>query len=232
MKGSLPCQVRVFTNRQALSEDCALPETILSEEISRSGIVVFDRGVQSRRALAELDERGRLFVTRCKVGSRYLEQERLAVDARPQGAALTVHSDAWVQLAQRQGGFLEKPLRLIKATLDAGEPIWFVTNIAWLDSYQVAALYKERWQIEVLIKFLKQHLQLEHLVTRNENGIQVMLYMTLIVALLLIVYRKLNKLDSDRRAKLRFAQELDVEVVRQIVLLCGGDPAKMEKFVT
>lgn len=154
------------------------------------------------------------------------------MDARPQGAALTVHSDAWVQLAQRQGGFLEKPLRLIKATLDAGEPIWFVTNIAWLDSYQVAALYKERWQIEVLIKFLKQHLQLEHLVTRNENGIQVMLYMTLIVALLLIVYRKLNKLDSDRRAKLRFAQELDVEVVRQIVLLCGGDPAKMEKFVT
>ena len=133
---------------------------------------------------------------------------------------------------EKPGSYLEKPLRLIKATMDSGEAIWFITNIAWLDSYQVAALYKERWQIEVLIKFLKQHLQLEHLVTRSENGIQVMLYMTLIVALLLIVYRKLNKLESDRRAKLRFAQELETEVVRQIVLLCGGDPGKMEKFVT
>ncbi|MBX0333172.1 IS4 family transposase [Pontibacter sp. HSC-14F20] len=232
MKGSLPCQVRVFTNRQALSEDCALPETILSEEISRSGIVVFERGVQSRKALKELDERGRLFVTRCKVGSHCIEQELLAVGQRPGGTTLTVLSDAWVSFREKPGSYLEKPLRLVKATLESGEQIWFVTNIAWLDAYQVAAIYRERWQIEVLIKFLKQHLQLEHLVTRNENGIQVMRYMTLIVALLLIVYRKLNKLDSDRRAKLRFAQELDVEVVRQIVLLCGGDPAKMEKFVT
>ena len=84
----------------------------------------------------------------------------------------------------------------------------------------------------MLIKFLKQHLQLEHLVTRDQNGIQVMLYMTLIVALLLIVCRKLNNLDSDRRAKLRFTQELDTEIVKQIVLICGGDPAKMEKLVT
>ncbi|MBX0333330.1 IS4 family transposase [Pontibacter sp. HSC-14F20] len=232
MKGSLPCQVRVFTNRQALSEDCALPETILSSEISRSGIVVFERGVQSRKALKELDERGRLFVTRCKVGSHCLEQERLAVGQQPEGTTLTVLSDAWVSFREKPGSYLEKPLRLVKATLESGEPICFVTNIAWLDAYQVAAIYRERWQIEVLIKFLKQHLQLEHLLTRDVNGIQVMRYMTLIVALLLIVYRKLNKLDSDRRARLRFAQELDVEIVRQIVLLCGGDPAKMEKFVT
>lgn len=233
MKGSLPCQVRMFTHRQALSEDCTLPETILSDEISRSGIIVFDRGVQSKKALAELDGQKRLFVTRCKVGSRYLEQRRLAVGARPQAATVTVGSDAWVRFSQRGGTFLEKPLRLVQATVEAsGEQIWFVTNIAWLDSYQVAALYKERWRIEVLFKFLKQHLQLEHLVTRQPNGIQVMLYMTLIVALLLIVYRKLNKLGSGLRDKRRFAHELDVEVVWQIVLLCGGDAARMEKFVT
>ncbi|MBX0332562.1 transposase [Pontibacter sp. HSC-14F20] len=166
-----------------------------------------------------------------KASLRVME-ELLAVGQQPEGMTLTVLSDAWVSFREKPGSYLEKPLRLVKATLESGEQICFVTNIAWLDAYQVAALYKERWQIEVLIKFLKQHLQLEHLLTRDVNGIQVMRYMTLIVALLLIVYRKLNKLDSDRRARLRFAQELDVEIVRQIVLLCGGDPAKMEKFVT
>lgn len=232
MKGSLPCQVRIFTNRQALSEDCALPHTILSDEISRSGIVVFDRGVQSRKALEVLDAQGRCFVTRCKVGSRYLQEQQLQVTGQPAAATITVLSDAWVRFREKPGTYLVKPLRLIQARLASGEAIWFITNIDWLSSYQVAALYKQRWQIEVLIKFLKQHLQLEHLVTRDQNGIQVMLYMTLIVALLLIVYRKLNKLDSDRRAKLRFTQELDTEIVKQIVLLCGGDPAKMEKLVT
>ena len=232
MKGSLPCQVRIFTNRQALSEDCALPQAILSDEISRSGIVVFDRGVQSRKALEVLDAQGRCFVTRCKVGSHYLQEQQLAVAARPQQATLTVLGDEWVRFRERPGSYLQKPLRLIQARLDSGEQIWFVTNIAWLDSYQVAAVYKERWQIEVLIKFLKQHLQLEHLVTRDQSGIQVMLYMTLTVALLLIVYRKLNKLDSDRRAKLRFTKELDTEIIKQIVLICGGNPAKMEKLVT
>ncbi|MBX0331855.1 transposase [Pontibacter sp. HSC-14F20] len=166
-----------------------------------------------------------------KASLRVME-ELLAVGQQPEGMTLTVLSDAWVSFREKPGSYLEKPLRLVKATLESGEQICFVTNIAWLDAYQVAAIYRERWQIEVLIKFLKQHLQLEHLLTREENGIQVMRYMTLIVALLLIVYRKLNKLDSDRRARLRFAQELDVEIVRQIVLLCGGDPAKMEKFVT
>ena len=166
-----------------------------------------------------------------KASLRVME-ELLAVGQRPEGTTLTVLSDAWVSFREKPGSYLEKPLRLVKATLESGEQICFVTNIAWLDAYQVAAIYRERWQIEVLIKFLKQHLQLEHLLTRDVNGIQVMRYMTLIVALLLIVYRKLNKLDSDRRARLRFAQELDVEIVRQIVLLCGGDPAKMEKFVT
>ncbi|AKD03762.1 transposase [Pontibacter korlensis] len=228
MKGSLPCQVRVFTNREALSEDCALPETILSEEISRPGIVVFDRGVQSKRALAQLDEQGRVFVTRCKVGSHYREQEPLAVGAQPQGATVTVLSDAWVCFRERGAHYAGRPLRLVKVRA-SGEEIWFVTSITWLEAYQVAAIYQERWQIEGLIKFLKQHLQPGHLVTREMNGIQVMRCMTLIVALLLIVYRKL---DSDRRAKMRFAQELDTEIVRQIVLFCGGDPAKMENLVT
>ncbi|WP_158453738.1 transposase [Pontibacter korlensis] len=133
-------------------------------------------------------------------------------------------------MRERGGHYAGRPLRLVRARVEAsGEEIWFVTSIAWLESYQVAAIYQERWQIEGLIKFLKQRLQPGHLVTRDVNGIQVMGSMTLIVALLPIVYRKL---DSDRRAKLRFAQELDTEIVRQIVLLCGGDPAKMENFVT
>ncbi|MGB3075273.1 MAG: transposase [Chitinophagales bacterium] len=87
-----------------------------------------------------------------------------------------------------------------------------------------------RWDIEPFFKFLKQHLNLTHLVSRNINGISVMIYMTLILAMLLIVYKKLNKISSYKIAKLRFTLELDEEIMKQVAILCGGDPKKVKNL--
>ena len=51
-----------------------------------------------------------------------------------------------------------------------------------------------------------------------------MLYMTMIVATLIIVYKKLNKIKSYKIAKLKFEIELDNEAIKQIVIMCGGNP--------
>ena len=48
--------------------------------------------------------------------------------------------------------------------------------------------YKKRWSIEVFYKFLKQNLSFSHLLSTSKNGIQVMLYMTLITAVLIKLY--------------------------------------------
>ena len=50
--------------------------------------------------------------------------------------------------------------------------------------------------------------------------------MTLIVASLIIVYRKLNKLKSYKIAKKQIEMELNDEMIKVIVRLCGGDPEK------
>src|SRR5205814_5820117 len=42
---------------------------------------------------------------------------------------------------------------------------------------ELADLYRQRWRIEVMFKFLKQHLSYDHLTSRKENGIQVMIRM-------------------------------------------------------
>jgi transposase len=230
MKGSLPCQVKVFTNKEALSEDKTIPVAILENAVSLSGIVVFDRGVQSRKIFRELDEGERIFVTRLKTDAVHLVEKQLEIEAKPEGASVSIEQDAWVKLKE-DGRYQENQFRLIKAVIDnSQEPIWFLTNSSKLSAYEVAAIYKQRWEIETFFKFLKQHLQLEHLAVRNENGIQVMLYMTLIVAMLLIIYKKTNQIDSYKRAKLRFTQELDWEVMSQIVLLCGGNEEKLIKL--
>jgi hypothetical protein len=57
---------------------------------------------------------------------------------------------------------------------------------------EVAELYRLRWEIETFFKFLKQHLSYAHLTSHSENGIRVMIWMALIVAVLLIWYKRVT----------------------------------------
>ena len=48
----------------------------------------------------------------------------------------------------------------------------------------------------------------------------------MILAMLIIVYKKKNDVKSFKIAKLKFSIELENEIIKEIVLLCGGDPEK------
>lgn len=73
---------------------------------------------------------------------------------------------------------------------------------------ELAELYRLRWRIETLFKFLKQHLSYDHLTSRSENGIQVMIRMALIAAVLLIWYRERSGIDRGwRSVKFWFAED-------------------------
>jgi len=51
---------------------------------------------------------------------------------------------------------------------------------------EIALIYRDRWQIEHFFKKIKGHLSFDHLVNRSKNGIEIMVYMTLIAAMLMI----------------------------------------------
>jgi hypothetical protein len=55
--------------------------------------------------------------------------------------------------------------------------------------------------------------------------------MTLITAILLVVYKKLNGLKGYKIPKLKFAQELEVLIIKDIVEKCGGDPNKVNDII-
>lgn len=61
----------------------------------------------------------------------------------------------------------------------------FLTNIMHLAASPIAAIYKERWQIELLFKALKQHLRIKTFVGTTENAVQVQIWIALITMLLL-----------------------------------------------
>ena len=105
---------------------------------------------------------------------------------------------------------------------------WFITNEFELSSKDIADYYRKRWDIEVFFRFLKQELNLSHLVSLNKNGIEVMVYMTMIAAMLLLIYKKANNLGY-KTAKRRIAMELRDMITEILIIFAGGDPAKVFK---
>ena len=227
LKGSLPASAKVFTDQGHVNEDVALAELINQCDSLQGEVVVFDRGLQSRKSFDRFTTEGKFFITRAKSNTRCLVQESRKVGKRPKGSTLTIISERSGQLMTKQEKKSAFPYRVIKARIQStGEDICFITNLSGEDAYTIAGWYKDRWEIELFFKFLKQHLNLKHLVSRTENGIKVMLYMTLILALLILVYKKVNNIKGFKIAKLKFELELENDIIKTIVKLCGGDPSK------
>jgi hypothetical protein len=90
---------------------------------------------------------------------------------------------------------------------------------------EVVRLYQRRWEIETFFKFIKQHLGYSHLTSRHENGIRVMIYMSLIAALLLIWYKRQTGIDRGwKSVKFWFAENLrswTQTALQQVQLLSG-----------
>jgi putative transposase len=60
-----------------------------------------------------------------------------------------------------------------------------VANLTEFSDEEVAVIYSKRWQIELLWKFLKMHLKLDHFITKNLNGVKLQIYIVLIAYLIL-----------------------------------------------
>jgi len=227
LKGSLPCSVKIFKDPAYASEDRALAEAVHADHLIEGNVVVFDRGLRSRKALEQITSDRKFFITRGYQAIRYTPKQSIKIPDKPLQSTVTIHSDEMGFLINKNDSPTKHTYRIIKGTIDdSGEPICFVTNMSTEDCYTIAHLYKQRWDIEVFFKFLKQHLNVNHLVSRTENGMKVMIYMTMIVAILILTYKKLNNIKGYKIAKLRFEIELDNEMIKAIVILCGGNPDK------
>jgi|688.fasta_scaffold408155_1 hypothetical protein len=225
----VPVHAEIFTKQVYLSEDIALAEAIKKYTRKDGDIIVFDRGITARKTYESLTENGHSFVTRVNPSVKYNIIENYPIELENDNNGLVFRSDQRVQLYSQNNGKTKQFLRLIICEKE-GTPLLFLTNIKELTSLEIANIYKRRWEIEVFFKFIKQQLNFSHLMSRNENGIKIVLYMTLIAAILLTVFKKHNKLKGYKIPKLRLAKQIEALIVRDIVVLCGGNPNKINEF--
>ena len=219
-----PSSVEVFTQQKYISENLTIPKAILKViDKSKDNVFVFDRGVSSRKAFCELDKNECSFVTRLHVDARHVVLDDIDVPNDLVVGNLTVLKDQRVYLYRSGDHVVEHPFRLIQTQNKKGTKYWFLSNRFDLTSEEIILIYKHRWDIEVFFRFIKQELNFSHLISVNENGIKIILYMTLILAMLILIYKKINDFGF-KTAKRRFAMELEYIIDDYMIVQSGGDP--------
>ena len=230
---------KMFHTDEYMSDDISLRELILEGTWDDKEIAVFDRAVQSRDSFDKFSENQIKFVARLRRSTngniKYKKVRDITIiqeDDPIETETLYIQQDIEVFLYRKSGRKTRSKYRLIFARMKSNnEPIVFLSNM--LDQISVediTEIYKRRWDIEVFFKHIKQEFGFKHFLSRNENGIQVMLYMTLIAAMLIFVYQHLNKIEGIKIAKLWFINELDEEIMRIVVQMCRGNPDLMGRF--
>jgi hypothetical protein len=219
-----PSSVEVFTQQQHLSENQTISKAILKViDRSKDNVFVFDRGVSKRETFCELDQKNCSFVTRLKVDARHIVLDDLDTPVGLVVRNLTVTKDQRVYLYRSGEHVVENAFRLIQTQNEKGMKFWFLTNCFDLTCEEIILIYKHRWDIEVFFRFIKQELNFSHLISVNENGIKILLYMTLILAMLILIYKKINGFGY-KTAKRRFAMELEYIIDDYMIVQSGGDP--------
>jgi transposase len=235
--------LNVHKESSYMSECKAIPENVMEhfkKEQDHSSVYIFDRGQTSADAFKNMNsQEGLLFIGRLNENRKLKQVKSFDIEHADftQGKLL---DDGLYQLYKRvttvsKNGkeshlteLVEEIFRIICFKVEGkSENIILITNILQLNPDEIAQMYRRRWDIEVFFRFLKQELNFSHFLSLSDNGIQVLLYMTLITAMLVMVYKKENEIGY-KTAVRRMSIELESLIMAIIVIQSGGDLRKTE----
>jgi len=174
--GCLPCFATITEGRTA---DVRIAQQL---RLPKGSVVVMDRGYIDYRMFERWSSEGVGFVTRFKSNAEFFEFQE-----RPVKAGSKILSDCTGQFNVFEAG------RRIKGTYrkvvvwieDKQQPMEILTNRFDLAAETIAEIYKQRWQIELFFKAIKQNLRLKTFVGTSANAVRTQIWTALITMLLI-----------------------------------------------
>lgn len=186
--------------------------------IEAGAFYVMDRGYLDFARLYRLHQAGAFFVTRAKRG----------MDARRVYSAKTDRTTGVVcdQVIAMNGFYIARDypehLRRIRfKDPQSGKTLVFLTNNTSLPPLTIAALYKNRWQVELFFKWIKQHLRIKKFLGTSENAVKTQIWCAVSTYVLIAIVKKELQLNATLYTLL---QILSVSVFEKTQLSCALQP--------
>jgi IS4 transposase len=162
--------------------------TFLKElELKKGSFVVFDKGYVDYGQYNQWTLDDIYFVTRQKDNAVYDSIDEFDILDDVDAAVL---KDETISLTNKDG--TEFKLRRIAYWHDPHNKVYeFITNNFELPPDKIAAIYKNRWQIETMFKRLKQNFPLKYFLGDNQNAIEIQIWVSLIIQLIMLVIQRM-----------------------------------------
>ena len=176
--GCLPCYAMITQGRVA---DVKIAQQL---KLPKGSLVVMDRGYIDYKMFERWSAEGVGFVTRLKKNAEFYELEE-----RPFKAGGVVVSDGTGQFNLLEAGRRIKGTyrRVVVWLEDKQQEMQLLTNRFDLSAHTIAEIYKQRWQIELFFKAIKQNLRVKTFVGTSANAVKTQIW-TALIAILLIKY--------------------------------------------
>ena len=163
-------------------------------ELPHNSIVIIDKGYNVYSKYLEWTKQGTRYYTRKNKAAVYTVVQHLPLDSQTKQAGVT--KDQIITLGNpvtKSKNPLQKARLVGYKDLQTNKEFEFLTNDLTSEPLHVAAMYKQRWQIEIFFKKLKQNFPLKYFLGDSENAIRIQIWCSLIADLLIkIVLQKVN----------------------------------------
>src|SRR5438445_8885722 len=166
-----PCRVNDISSAKAMP-------------IEPGATYVYDLGYYDYGWWARLDDAGCRFVTRLKKNTpvSVVKENRVPKNSNIVRDCI---GHLPVRLANSRQNPLQVPVREITVIIDTGKLLRIVTNDLAAPAEEIADLYKQRWQIELFFRWVKQTLRIRHFIGVSENAVRIQIAIALIAFLIL-----------------------------------------------
>jgi len=181
LRGNIPSFIHITDGKW---HDVNILDHLLPEP---GAFYVMDRGYLDFARLYRFHEAGSFFVTRAK--SNLKAQRRYS---HPVDRSTGLICDQTVTLTvfySRQG--FEAPLRRVRfKDPETGKKLVFLTNNFALPALTITQLYRQRWQIELFFKWIKQHLRIKSFFGTSENAVKTQVWIAVSAYVLVAIVKK------------------------------------------
>jgi hypothetical protein len=181
LRGAIPSFIHITDGKT--HDVNALDELI----IEPGAYYLMDRGYLDFRRLHAIHQAQAFFVTRAKGNTQFKRRYSQPVD-RTKTPILCDQTGVLTVFYSRKD--YPAVLRRVVVRDDTGKRLVFLTNNLALKPELIAALYRQRWQVELFFKWVKQHLRIKAFLGTTENAVKTQIWIAVCTYVLIAIVKK------------------------------------------
>ena len=206
LRGSIPAFIHISDGKM---HDVRVLDRL---PIEAGAFYVMDRGYLDFQRLYGIHRQGAFYVTRAKRG---MDARRICSIPTDREQGVICDQRVVLNGFYASQHYPELIRRIRYKDPETGKTLVFLTNNTALPALTIAALYKQRWQVELFLKWIKQHLRIKRFMGTSENAVKTQIWIAVATYALIAIVKKELHLDA---SLYQLLQILSVSVFEKIEL--------------